>query len=187
MVRPLPAWCCSVLLGAARCCSVLIGAARCYPVPPRAAPCYPPTCPLAPRWQGLPALCCPVLPGAALCRPLVCSPAPRWCVNITLVGVWQPRLAQDGIPRVIRLCEHSKAPARASVQVVGDSFHRLDDQPIDANLDDMPPFPQVWEQFLLLSFRLREASSEHPFAKRWKDASGTVLMHDVFTQERFYK
>ena len=38
-----------------------------------------------------------------------------------------------------------------------------------------------------MSSRLREASSEHPFAKRWKGASGTVIMHAVFTQERFYK
>eukprot|EP00966_Prymnesium_polylepis_P113304 2620044-Prymnesium_polylepis.1 len=80
----------------------------------------------------------------------------------------------------------AKLPLEHLYKWLASRFTDLDDQPIDVNLDDMPPFPQVWEQFLLLSSQLREASSEHPFAKRWKNASGTLIMPDVFTQERFY-
>ena len=50
----------------------------------------------------------------------------------------------------------------------------------------MPSFEVVWEQFLRLRSRLRTASEEAPFKGRWKGASGTVIMKDVFTNPRFY-
>jgi len=57
---------------------------------------------------------------------------------------------------------------------------------ISPELNDMPPFESVWEQWLLLCGRLQVARTEDPFKKRWSGASGTVIMQDIFTNERFY-
>ena len=52
----------------------------------------------------------------------------------------------------------------------------------------MPPFEEVWKQFELLASRLQEAYQNQPsYSHRWKDASGTVIMADVFTRVEFYK
>jgi hypothetical protein len=58
--------------------------------------------------------------------------------------------------------------------------------PIDLHLNDMPSLEVVWLQFLTLHARLLAASDEHPFKTTWKNASGTVIMKDVFTRERYY-
>ena len=51
---------------------------------------------------------------------------------------------------------------------------------------DMPPFEEVWKQFELLASRLRDAYQDHPYNSKWKGASGTVIMADVFTKPRFF-
>ena len=50
----------------------------------------------------------------------------------------------------------------------------------------MPLFDSIWQQWQRLRERLRTASSQAPFKQRWTGASGTVVMKDVFTNERFY-
>ena len=65
-------------------------------------------------------------------------------------------------------------------------FTDFDGNAIDAHLNNMPPFETVWDQFCVLRSRLRTASGEQPFAQRWKGASGSVIMRDVFTSERFF-
>ena len=50
----------------------------------------------------------------------------------------------------------------------------------------MPSFDVIWQQWQLLLDRLRVASNAAPFKTRWKGASGTVIMQDVFTNPRFY-
>ena len=47
-------------------------------------------------------------------------------------------------------------------------------------------FVTVWAQFEILSGRLHVLSTKHPYATRWKDASGTVIMGDVFTTRSLY-
>ena len=52
----------------------------------------------------------------------------------------------------------------------------------------LPSVDEVQQQFELLCRRLREAAREAPFAASWKDAkSGTIIMKDVFTMDRFRK
>ena len=53
--------------------------------------------------------------------------------------------------------------------------------------DRMPNHGVVFTQFVMLTSRLQVAFTELPFSVRWKGASGTVIMKDVFTMERFYK
>ena len=100
----------------------------------------------------------------------------------------------------------AKEPLRRLYAWLATRFQDEKGQPIDTDLNDMPPFDVVWEQFLrlrgetmvllctfsvtnhrqsLLSGRLRIASGEASF-KHWKGASGTVIMKDVFTNPRFY-
>ena len=50
----------------------------------------------------------------------------------------------------------------------------------------MPPFDSVWQQWRCLCERLRAASKQAPFKVRLTGASGTAIMKDVFTNERFY-
>ena len=50
----------------------------------------------------------------------------------------------------------------------------------------MPPFEDVWTQFLELATRLRAAASEAAYSSKWKGASGIVIMKNVFTEPRFY-
>ena len=55
----------------------------------------------------------------------------------------------------------------------------------DSDLDDMPDGAELQRQFELLSSRLITASTLPQFS-HWKGASGTVIMHDVFTMSRFF-
>ena len=55
----------------------------------------------------------------------------------------------------------------------------------DLTMDDMPTFDAVWDQFVELCSRMRIAAKELPFAK-WRNASGTIIKVDIFTNARFY-
>ena len=50
----------------------------------------------------------------------------------------------------------------------------------------LPDVEVVQSQFQTLCQRLRIAALERMFRVRWTDASGTVIMKDVFTIKRFY-
>ena len=64
---------------------------------------------------------------------------------------------------------------------------KRDSQMNDADAAPLLPSIDVVEaQFQLLCGRLRVAALEQMYAQRWKDASGVVIMEDVFTAERFY-
>ena len=78
-----------------------------------------------------------------------------------------------------------KEPLRRLYDWLGTRFQDSTGASIDAELNDMPPFDDVWQQWLRLRERLRVASTEAPFKTRWTGASGTVIMKDVFTKERF--
>ena len=58
--------------------------------------------------------------------------------------------------------------------------------PLNSSACDMPGDDELQSQFELLAGRMRTAFGERPFSARWSNASGTVLMVDVFTNERFY-
>ena len=58
--------------------------------------------------------------------------------------------------------------------------------PASVELNNMPPFDAVWQQWQRLRDRLFAAMDAVPFKTRWKGASGTVIMQDVFTNPRFY-
>ena len=72
------------------------------------------------------------------------------------------------------LCSRDKQPA-APAGAAGPSSA--------AGSSDMPPVEEVWKQFELLASRLQEAYRSQPsYGHRWKGASGTVIMADVFTR-----
>ena len=52
--------------------------------------------------------------------------------------------------------------------------------------DDLPSLDVLWQQFELLASRLRAAYKEQPYARTWRNVSGTVIMRDVFTKKIFY-
>ena len=52
--------------------------------------------------------------------------------------------------------------------------------------EDLPSFGILQQQFATLCERLRQAATERCFS-HWKDASGTVIMRDLFTNPRLYK
>ena len=79
----------------------------------------------------------------------------------------------------------AKLPLEMLYKWLATRFKDSNGHPVSPELDDMPPFEAVWEQFLCLQKRLQTASNEAPFSK-WKGASGIVLMKDVFTKARFY-
>ena len=78
-----------------------------------------------------------------------------------------------------------KEPLRQLYDWLETRFQDSTGASIDAELNDMPPFDDVLQQWLRLRERLRVASTEAPFKTRWTGASGTVIMKDVFTKERF--
>ena len=45
----------------------------------------------------------------------------------------------------------------------------------------------LWKQWQKLQAKLEEAAKRPPYAARWKDAGGTVIMRDVFTQLELYQ
>jgi hypothetical protein len=51
----------------------------------------------------------------------------------------------------------------------------------------MPGIVVLWAQRCLLKRRLQEAATAYPYVRRWCGASGTIIMEDVFTNERFRK
>ena len=53
--------------------------------------------------------------------------------------------------------------------------------------EDVPAFDAVSAQFKELCKRLREANRERPYSERWRNASGVVIMKDVFTERRFFE
>ncbi|KAK3289849.1 hypothetical protein CYMTET_2730 [Cymbomonas tetramitiformis] len=52
---------------------------------------------------------------------------------------------------------------------------------------ELPTFDELWEQHKLVKVRLMAARMTEGYASKWKDASGTVLMEDLFTDERLYE
>ena len=52
--------------------------------------------------------------------------------------------------------------------------------------EDLPSFGILQQQFATLCERLQEVAKERRFS-HWKDASGTVIMRDLFTNPRLYK
>ena len=52
--------------------------------------------------------------------------------------------------------------------------------------EDVPSLSDVETQFRLLCERLRKANDEAAF-RRWKGASGVIIMKDVFSMPRFYE
>ena len=79
-----------------------------------------------------------------------------------------------------------REPLRRLYAWLATRFQDSSGAPLSAELNDMPPFDAVWQQWLRLRERLRAASSQAPFKVRWTGASGSVIMKDVFTNERFY-
>ena len=86
-------------------------------------------------------------------------------------------------------CSAERAkPQLRRLYVWMESRHDDDDDDDDDGtppFEDMPPFESVWRQFEELVKRLQEASKEVAYQK-WKGASGTVIMKNVFTEPRFY-
>ena len=58
-------------------------------------------------------------------------------------------------------------------------FQDTHGNPVNPELNDMPPFGTVWAQRLRLHARLLSASSQSQFKERWMGASGTLIMADV--------
>ena len=82
--------------------------------------------------------------------------------------------------------ERPKLPLQRLYAWLGTSFQDSSGASTCAELNDMPPFDSVWQQWRCLCERLRAASKQAPFKVRWTGASGTAIMKDVFTNERFY-
>ena len=57
---------------------------------------------------------------------------------------------------------------------------------LEAAAEDIPSWPVLRAEYMLLCERLRAAFTEDVFRRRWLGASGTVIMADVFTKPRFY-
>ena len=55
--------------------------------------------------------------------------------------------------------------------------------------DPMPSIGELWRQRCLLEVRLQTAATSPylPYSKLWEGASGTVIMHSVGTEPRFYE
>ena len=51
----------------------------------------------------------------------------------------------------------------------------------------MPGIVVLWAQRCLLQRRLQEAAVAYPYIRKWSGASGTVIMEDIFTNDRFRK
>lgn len=79
-----------------------------------------------------------------------------------------------------------KEHLRRLYQWLATRFQDSNGAPVRPELNDMPPFEVVWQQFLRVRERLRAASVLPPFKTKWAGASGTVIMQDVFTNPRFY-
>ena len=60
------------------------------------------------------------------------------------------------------------------------------DAALAAPSEDIPTYSIVKAEYQVLCQRLLVANGERPFSERWRGASGTVIMHDVLTDPRFY-
>ena len=56
-------------------------------------------------------------------------------------------------------------------------FTDFDGNPISVELNDMPPFEVVYEQFKVLTQLLSDAAKVHPYASGRKNASGVVVRY----------
>ena len=52
---------------------------------------------------------------------------------------------------------------------------------------DLPCIEEMQQQFVLLSDRVRVAFAKQPYCVRWAEASGTVIMADIFVDPQFYR